>query len=333
MLRKILIFIGNVTLGVSLVLLGIWVYVAQPSFRSSERLDLDVNEARLQEVVKTLSIDFHPRNFRSTKNPEKTVAYLVGHFEQAGGSVETQEFEVGGTNYQNIRCFFGDKSKPRFVIGAHYDSHDQTPGADDNASGVAGLVELAYLLGRTALSNCMELVAYPLEEPPIFATTKMGSYVHAASLKRENANVSGMIALKMIGYFSEEFGSQSYPSPLLYLLYPKTGNFIAVAGNLNQRSYIARVKRGMKGTSDLKVYSIAAPQQLPGIDFSDHRNYWAFGYPAVMVTDTAFYRNRAYHTANDTWDRLDYTKMADVVRAVYHFAVKCSTVARNKSHL
>lgn len=322
MITKIFKFVRNVTLGVTAVFLLVWFYLAQPSFGSNDRLDLEVNEARLQEVVKKLSIDFHPRNFASTENLEKTVAYIEDHFREAGGVVKIQEYEVNGTSYQNIRCFFGDKSALRLILGAHYDSHGQTPGADDNASGVAGLVELAYLFGKTTPSSCIELVAYPLEEPPFFATEKMGSYIHAKSLSEEGAKISGMIALEMIGYFSEESGSQSYPSKLFYLLYPNTGNFIAVAGNLDQRDFIAKVKSGMKGVTDLDVRSISAPRELPGIDFSDHRNYWAFDYDAVMVTDTAFYRNKAYHTADDTWDRLNYAKMADVVRAVYHFAVE-----------
>jgi len=322
MRRKILKFIRNVALGLGAVFLGIWIYLAQPSFRSNDPAELEVSETRLREVVQKLSVDFHPRNFRNTENLARTAAYIEQHFRHAGGTVEIQEFEVSGTNYHNVRCFFGDKEAPRLVIGAHYDSHNQTPGADDNASGVAGLIELAYLFGRTNPPDCMELVAYPLEEPPFFATENMGSYIHAESLSRENAPVRGMIALEMIGYFSNEPGSQKYPSLLLHLLYPSKGNFIAVAGNLSQRSYIAKVKAGMKGVTDLKVYSISAPRQLPGIDFSDHRNYWTFGYDAVMITDTAFYRNQAYHTANDTWDRLDYAKMADVVRAVYNFAVQ-----------
>ncbi|MGB0744059.1 MAG: peptidase M28, partial [Opitutales bacterium] len=149
----------------------------------------------------------------------------------------------------------------------------------------------------------------------------MGSYIHAQSLAEESVEVIGMIALEMIGYFSDEFGSQSYPTPLFHIIYPNTGNFIAVIGNLDQRSFTKAVKLGMKGSSGLRVFSVNAPEQIPGIDFSDHRNYWAFGFDAVMVTDTAFYRNTAYHKAEDTWDRLDYARMADVVRGVYHFAV------------
>ncbi|MGB0744635.1 MAG: M28 family peptidase, partial [Opitutales bacterium] len=165
-MRRLLKFVRNVAIGVGLVVLGIWLYLAQPSFRSSEPVELKVNEERLREVVKKLSVEFHPRNYRNTGNLEKTLAYLSEHFREAGGRVELQKFEVSGRTYQNVRCFFGDRSKPRLVIGAHYDSHNETPGADDNASGVAGLVELAYHLGATELSKCIELVAYPLEEPP-----------------------------------------------------------------------------------------------------------------------------------------------------------------------
>lgn len=126
----------------------------------------------------------------------------------------------------------------------------------------------------------------------------------------------------MIGYFSDEPGSQKVPMLLLRLIYPGTGNFIAVISKLDQRSFTRQVKKGMKGATDLPVYSMNGPERLPGIDFSDHRNYWIFGYPAVMVTDTAFYRNSNYHTKNDTWDTLDYDRMGNVVLAVYSALVK-----------
>lgn len=152
----------------------------------------------------------------------------------------------------------------------------------------------------------------------------MGSYIHAESVSEEGVSVRGMIALEMIVYFSDDFGSQDYPALLFKLIYPNRGNFIAVVGKLDQRDFISKTKVGMKGTTDLPVYSIAAPTQIPGIDFSDHRNYWEFGYDAVMITDTAFYRNHEYHKAGDTWHRLNYEKMADVVRAVYAATTTCS---------
>ncbi len=317
MLKKLPKFIRNVVMGVSSVLLGIWFYIAQPTFRSNAPLNLPIDTTRLETIVKKLSEDLHPRSFRDTANLNATADYIEDHLKQSGGRVVIQEFAVSGTIYQNVRCFFGPPDTPRTIIGAHYDSHGNTPGADDNASGVAGLIELAYIFGNNPPKEGIELVAYTLEEPPFFASNKMGSYIHAESAAKESIEIRGVIALEMIGYFSEDFGSQNYPSLLLKLIYPKTGNFIAVVGTLDHRDYISKTKVGMKGVTDLPVYSIAAPTQIPGIDFSDHRNYWEFGYDAVMITDTAFYRNEEYHKSGDTWDRLNYEKMADVVRAVY----------------
>lgn len=317
MLKKLLKFIRNVTLAVSIVIGGVWFYLAQPSLLSSNTVDATVDIDRLRASVKTLSIDFHPRTFRNSKNLERTAAFIEDHFKNAGGRLKNQTFSVSGTEFRNVSAFFGPETGPRIIIGAHYDSHGATPGADDNASGVAGLIELGYLLQQHPPSTRVELVAYPLEEPPFFATKKMGSYFHAQSVSKSGESVLGVIVLEMIGYFSDEFGSQDYPALLFKLIYPNTGNFIAVIGKLDQRSYISKVKKQMKGTGEVDVYSIAAPTNIPGIDFSDHRNYWEFGYDAVMITDTAFYRNQEYHKTGDTWDRLNYEKMAEVVKAVF----------------
>ena len=145
----------------------------------------------------------------------------------------------------------------------------------------------------------------------------MGSSFHAASVAGDKARITGVIVLEMIGYFSDEPGSQSYPLPILKAWYPGRGNFITVISRWDQGRWIREIKSGMKGATDLPVYSFRGPAALPGVDFSDHRNYWPHGIPAAMVTDTAFYRNTAYHSADDTADRLDYDRMAMVVVAVY----------------
>ncbi|MGJ8641539.1 MAG: M28 family peptidase [Opitutaceae bacterium] len=318
MLKKFLKYIRNVTLGVGIVLAGVWVYLAQPTLRTSDLSDASPNVDRLRETVKTLSVDFHPRTFKNVENTEKTASFIQKHFEAAGGRIKNQSFAVTDKEFRNVCAFFGPETGPRFIIGAHYDSHGITPGADDNASGIAGLVELAYLLQKHPPKMRVELAAYPLEEPPFFATQKMGSYFHAKAVSESNDEILGVIVLEMIGYFDETYGSQEYPALLFNLIYPNTGDFIALIGKLDQRSYISKLNRKMKGASKVAVYSIAAPTKVPGVDFSDHRNYWKFGYDAAMVTDTAFYRNQAYHTANDTWDRLDYEKMAEVVKAVFN---------------
>jgi Zn-dependent M28 family amino/carboxypeptidase len=191
------------------------------------------------------------------------------------------------------------------------------PAADDNASGVAGLVELAAMFGRQAPGCTLELVAYCTEEPPFFATPDMGSVHHARLLKSSGAEVRGVIVLETIGFFSDEAGSQQYPSVLLRLFYPSTGDYIGIVGNMGHTWLVRQVKRAMRAATDLPVRSINAPSFVPGVDFSDHRSYWDAGFQAVMVTDTAFYRNRAYHTWGDTPDRLDYRRMAKVVVGVY----------------
>lgn len=153
----------------------------------------------------------------------------------------------------------------------------------------------------------------------------MGSMVHANSLRAEGARVRGMIALEMIGYFSDEPGSQTFPTPLLKPFYPSRGNFITVVGKLGQGPLIRRVRRSMRRGSPLPVRTIQAPRAVPGVDFSDHASYWTAGFDAVMVTDTAFYRNPHYHTAHDTADTLDYARMAMVVDGVREAVVALAT--------
>ncbi len=235
--------------------------------------------------------------------------------------VSYQPFDVWGIGYHNILASFGPKEGKRIIIGAHYDSHDGLPGADDNASGVAGLLELTRMLDGNALNRRVDLVAYALEEMPSFNTADMGSAHHAAQLKKEGVEVDLMISLEMIGYFDDTPGSQTYPVPFLTHLYPDSGNFIAVVGNLAQISEVRRVKKAIMAVGDVPVESINAPALIPGIDFSDHLNFWYEGYPAVMITDTADNRNRAYHTPQDTPERLDYERMGSVVDGVFRVVV------------
>jgi hypothetical protein len=145
----------------------------------------------------------------------------------------------------------------------------------------------------------------------------MGSAVHAKNLQNRNVKIKGMISLEMIGYFDDTWMSQDYPVPVMRLLYPNRGNFIALVGNMDQRKFVKDFKVGMKGTTDLEVYSLNAPPLVQGIDFSDHLNYWKYGWNALMVTDTSFNRNKKYHEKEDTWDKLDYERMSKVVVGVY----------------
>ncbi|MFP4673187.1 MAG: M28 family peptidase [Opitutales bacterium] len=321
-LKQILRSARRVALAIVILILIGWIAIAQPSLpfknNTSEQTVSAELPDRLKAHVRTLSETFTPRSFRHTKNLEAAATYIAEHFESAGGEVSSQYFEVSGKRYRNIRARFGPAGDSLLIVGAHYDAYNNSPGADDNASGVAGLIELAYLLGQTEPAGEVELVAYALEEPPFFGTKHMGSYHHANHISDHSLDVAGVIILEMIGYFSDEPGSQDYPARLFKLFYPNTGNFIGIVGKLQQRPFTKTVKRAMQRGSALPAFSVNAPTNVPGIDFSDHRNYWDFGYNAVMITDTAFYRNKAYHTEDDTWSRLDYIRMTQVVQGVYH---------------
>lgn len=277
-----------------------------------------VDPDELERHVRMLAEAFVPRHFEHPENLDRTAGYVRTHFEATGGRVSEQAFSAKGRTYRNVILELGPQSGRPIVLGAHYDAFETHPAADDNASGVAGLIELAELLADEELSKPLLLVAYTLEEPPFFRTAEMGSAVHAASLAAAGREIEFMISTEMIGYFSDETDSQMLPLTGLGLLYPSEGNFIGVIGRLRDGALVRSVKRSMIEATELPVESFNAPPSLvPGIDFSDHLDYWHHGYPAVMVTDTAFYRNFAYHTADDTPDRLDYARMADVVRGLY----------------
>ena len=268
----------------------------------------------LETHVRALVETFTPRDSEHPEVLKRAALYLKHEFEISGARVTLQPFSVWRKSYFNVIASLGPPSRERVVVGAHYDSFGENSAADDNASGVAGLLELARILRDAPLSTQVDLVAYSLEEPPHFGTENMGSAFHAASLKKEGIAVKAMLSLEMIGYFSDEPGSQRYLLPILRAFYPSRGNFITVVGDLSNLGLVRRLKRSMGSATSLDVRSMNGPVRIPGIDFSDHRSYWAFGYPAAMVTDTAFLRNFAYHTPQDTPDRLDYSKMAATAR-------------------
>jgi len=299
---------------------AIWIILARPMVAEQEihKPPILVDADALRKHVVALSERFFPRSDEYPENLTKVADYIATSFRASGSRVNEQEFQVYKARYKNIIAEYGPPSSEILVVGAHYDTAGEQPGADDNASGVAGLLEIGRLLAQDKLGSRVMLAAYTLEEPPNFRTEHMGSTVHARSLKENGVSVKLMISLEMIGYFSENKNSQSFPIPFLRLFYPSQGNFILVVDRLFSNQ--ARgLKKWMSAVSEVPVYSINAPAFIPGVDFSDHQSFWKYGYPAVMVTDTAFYRNAAYHSLRDTADRLDYRKMAQVVYGVYSY--------------
>jgi hypothetical protein len=299
------VIVGTVALALALVL-----PLRQPNFGSVPFPGgLRSDAERLKTHVLFLTDPHHSRCADNSAGLQRAASYIEAAFRQTHGRYSEQSYTAGGIQTKNLILDLGPEAGQRLVVGAHYDVFSDFPGADDNASGVAGILELARLLDHQSLSSPVELVAYSTEEPPYFATELMGSAIHANALARSGARVRAMISLEMIGYFSVR---QHSLNPLLYLLYPKNGEFIAIVGRWQDRALARAAKECFRGATTVQPVSYSGPV-APGADLSDQRNYWAQGYPGLMITDTAFMRNAKYHTPDDTPDTLDYGKMAGVV--------------------
>lgn len=308
-------------IGVFALVVAVFFYaLVQPLWSVPDKVQLDVsiNAEMLHQDVNHMVQTYAPRDAYHPENLRHCALYLKARLAAAGARVSLQHYEVDDRQYSNVIASYGPEQGERVIVGAHYDTAGELPGADDNASGVVGLLTLATWLNNKTLKQRIDLVAYTLEEPPYFRSDAMGSARHAIMLKEQQASVKVMIALEMLGYFSDEADSQQYPVGLLSLFYPSVGNYISVVGKTGQGGIVRDIKQRMRASTNLPVYSINAPAFIPGIDFSDHMNYWQQGFPAVMITDTAFYRNKNYHTKDDTPDKLDYVRLAEVLRSVYY---------------
>lgn len=307
---------GVLALAVALAALA--TLIAQPVFLgSSDTYRSQADPERLKKSVKDLVSAYGERDFAHRANLEKIADALREQLLTATPRVTEQAFKVDEGVFKNIFAEFGPETGPMVIVGAHYDTAGPFPGADDNASGIAGLLELARLFQKTPPTQRVMLACYVLEEPPYFRTSQMGSARHVRQLLKQSAEVKLMISVEMIGYFSDTPGSQHYPLPGLNLIYPSAGNFAGVVSTPSNVSITRKVKKAMLLATPLPIYSINAPREVPGIDFSDHLAFLEAGYPAVMVTDTADNRNLAYHTADDVPERLDYQRMAMVVDGLY----------------
>ncbi len=284
-------------------------------------MNIPVDKERLRRDVQMLTDIVPARNARNVASLDRSAEHILNAFRTTRGSVDVQQFTQDGKAYRNVICSFGPEAGVRIVVGAHYDVQGDQPGADDNASGVAGLLELGRLLHsvQTELNCRTDLVAYTLEEGQFLRhplARNYGSYIHARSLSRAGISVRCMICLEMIGYFTDRPHSQTYPLPFMRRFYPDQGNFIAVVGKWGQGRLVKKVRQALADGSRVPVESLTTMPFLPGVSFSDHRSYWKFGYPAVMITDSAFYRNKNYHRPSDTADTLDYDRMAEVVKGL-----------------
>lgn len=264
------------------------------------------------------------RNYLNLKSLEKVHKYISDEFVSCGFECVEQKWEAEGNEYTNVIASWHKKKKRRLIVGAHYDVAGDQPGADDNASAVAGLLETARMVSENQpeLDYGIDFVAYCLEEAPFFTTKEMGSYIHAKSLLDDRVEVVGMICYEMIGYFSDEPGSQTFPVPELAAIYPGTGNYIVLVGIEACKEFSENVHSLMNEKSGINVEKIVFPDSNGLAGRSDQRNYWELGYKAVMITDTSFLRNPNYHKMSDTIETLDFDRMKEVVNSSYNAIIK-----------
>jgi Zn-dependent M28 family amino/carboxypeptidase len=269
--------------------------------------------AELQRDVIALCAN-GPRNHWSIDSLTAAAAYVEQSFQAAGYTVERQVYaeHIGGVN---LIVEIAGTSKDNVVIGAHYDSVYDSPGADDNASGVAGLLALARRFAGTKPKKTLRFVAFANEEPPHFQSPAMGSLAYAKRCRDRGERIAAMLSLEMLGYYDPRRGAQQYP-PALSPFFPDTGDFIAFAGNLGSRGLVKQCANAFRAHGAMHAESAALPELIPQTGWSDQWSFWQFGWKAIMVTDTALFRNPHYHTAHDTPETLDYERMARVVEGL-----------------
>lgn len=268
----------------------------------------------LQRHVHRLAGEIGERNVFQPRRLQAAADYIEAELAQTGRSVARQSFEARGELCHNLEIEIPGASRPDelLVIGAHYDSVAGSPGADDNASGVAALLVLAKAFATQPAARTLRFVAFANEEPPFFMTEEMGSLVYARRCRQRGESVVLMLSLESLGYYSERPRSQRYPFPL-GLFYPSRGVFIGFVGRTTDARWVRRCVELFRKHAPFPSEGGALPGWLPGVGWSDHWAFWQAGYPAVMVTDTAIFRSPHYHSANDTPDKLDFDRFARVV--------------------
>jgi hypothetical protein len=281
-----------------------------PPLTAEERMVRDQLRAHVEHLADAIG----ERSVFQTGSLARAAEYVEGELRGQGDGVVAQEYEWQGTALRNLeaRRAGGERQEEIVVVGAHYDSVIGSPGADDNASGVAALLEIGRLLRGRPHRRTLRLVAFVNEEPPFFQREDMGSLRYARLCRARGDQVVAMLSLETIGYYSDAPGSQTYPSPL-ELVYPDRGNFIAIVGDLHSRALVRATGDSFRRHSSVPLQAAAVPGWMPGVSWSDHWSFRQAGYPAVMVTDTAPYRHPGYHTREDTPEKLDYDRTARVV--------------------
>jgi hypothetical protein len=316
------IWTAAIVLGLPILLaFGAWLYVVRMPGEAGRRALAPLTPAqaevrqRLERHVRELAGRIGERNSVHYGALEQAAAYVERELASLGYAVVSQQWtSAGGQTFRNFEVTLPGYERPSevVVVGAHYDSNRGTPGADDNASGVAAVLELARLLRGQVHARTIRFVAFANEELPFFGTADQGARRYVAAIKERRDDVRAMLSIETIGYYATGPKTQLYPKPLNWF-YPDTGNFIGFVGNLSSRPLVHEAIAAFRRHTSFPSHGAAAPASIPGVGWSDHEAFWAAGFPAVMITDTAPFRNPYYHTRGDTPDRIDYERMTRVV--------------------
>jgi Zn-dependent M28 family amino/carboxypeptidase len=276
-------------------------------------MSLKTIEQQLQKHVYHLADEIGERNVLHPEALHAAEVYISQAWHKQGYTVEKQEYQEGGVRCANLEVNHQGSSRPEqiILIGAHYDSVTGSPGANDNASGVAVLLELSRLLCSSSTEITIRFVAFTNEEPPFFFTGRQGSRIYAKNVRQRGDNICLMIALETMGYFSNEPNSQSYP-PLFHFFYPDRANFISMVSNFRSRKLMHKMAKAFRSSTEFPLEHVSTFSFIPGVAWSDHLSFWINRYKAMMITDTAFYRYPYYHTEKDTAEKLDYGQLAQV---------------------
>jgi len=283
----------------------------------SHQSEIEALQTRLMGHVRVLGETIGERHLGRPQALQAATDYIRSEWTRHGMSVSEERFEVGGQPVVNLIAEQTGSARPKeiLVVGAHYDSAPGTPGANDNGTGVALLLEMAHALKGETFQRTIRYVAFVNEEPPHYFTEHMGSRVHASGARARGENIVAMISLETLGYYSSAAGTQGYPFPF-GVFYPRTGNFLGVVGNLRSRALVAEFLRHFMTAGDFPVEGIATFDWIPGISWSDHWSFWQEGYPALMLTDTAPFRYPEYHGSHDVPNRITPTEFARAAHGI-----------------
>ncbi len=292
-------------------------------------IDLEETKRRLADHLKALTVTIGERSMFSPEKLTAAARYIESVHRQNGLDVELEHYPCNDFTAANVVALSnppGDAPVKRYLVGAHYDCVLGTVGADDNASSVAVQLETArqlqILRNRFEIPVFVKFVSFALEEYPAYATMRMGSRVHATGMKGRKERTDGVICLEMVGYTCDIPGCQRYPFPLSLMNYPKQGNYISIVGNLGSRKLVRELAAGFAKNPVLPVVPLLVPLNgwvMPAVRLSDHAPFWNERFRAVMVTDSAFFRNPNYHLPSDTMEKLDYDFMARLVESLLIF--------------